>query len=571
MAIIKLEKRDSVDMRHVSEYSLFLTVPNRREDTQKVQSLPRKWKNLQSGEWEVPIIDLKEVLKTFSEIEIIGELPELELLKMKRDMAKREYYDKLQPLEQYPIDMPYKDGVQLKPYGHQIEAFHYGMNRNAFLLGDDMGLGKTLEFASMCEWRHRKYGNDFRRVLYVTKAGLKYNVKDELEFWLPDRKIMVIDGDAKKRREQLLEVYHSKELVYFIMGYEQVKNHIDHLNKIDIHGIGVDEAHKMKNPEGGVWKAMAQLMWIEFKVVMSGTYIINNHEEAWAPLTFIGVESRPFKKFRSDYYEYDGYEIVGTRNLDHLRSLVRNNMLRRVKSEVMDMPEKTHKNIYVQMEAKQSFLYRAVKEAIREELKELDIHRGIGNPMVRLLRLRQATTNPEIIGSDAPSVKHEQLLELLKKIVGNNEKAIVFSQFEQETLVLEKLLRANKYGVVYVSGAVAPEERKKLSDKFNEDKNMHVFVGTSQSCREGLNLTGATYVIYMDPEWAPAYEDQGSDRAYRIGQKNNVTVIRLICRGTIDDYIVNEVLVRKQKIFDEVICGKKEMKKHEIMDILNEV
>jgi SNF2 family DNA or RNA helicase len=570
---VSMEKRDAVDMKHICEYSLFLKVPDSKYYKDKVQELPRKWKNLSSGEIEVPLLDITKVLRTFEQIEIIGDIPELKLMKMKRDMTKREYYTNLECVEEYPIEMPFKGDIQLKPYGHQIEAFHYMMNRNSFLLGDDMGLGKTLEFISGCEWRRKKYGDGFSKVLYVTKAGLKYNVRDEIKFWLPNAKVITIEGDSKKRLEQLRNVYTCKELVYFIMGYEQVKNHIQQLELIPIDGIAIDESHKMKNPSGAVWGALSQLRDIPFKVVMSGTYIINNHEEAWTPLTFIGVESREFHHFKWSYYESVkgrfGREITGTRKLDELGKIVRSNMLRRTKSEVMDMPEKNYKNVYVEMGGKQTQIYKAVRDRIKQELSELGIGRGLSNPMVKLLRLKQVTTNPELIGSDAPSVKHEELIDIISDIVKNGEKAIVFSQFEEETQRLKLLLA--EYNPAYVTGVVAPQDRKKQADKFQDDDSCKVFIGTSQSCREGLNLTVATYVIFMDLEWAPAYIAQAEDRAYRIGQKNNVTIIRLLCRGSIDEYIVNEVLSRKQQIFDEIITGKRAITPNEIKDILDAI
>lgn len=571
MMNVSMEKRDAIEMKHISEYSLFLKIPNTRYFNDKLQELPRKWRHLSSGEVEVPILDLKQVLRTFEQIEIVGEIPELELIKMKKDMTKREYYKNLESIEEYPIEMPYKDGVQLKPYGHQIEAFHYMMNRNAFLLGDDMGLGKTLEFLSGCEWRRKKYGDEFSKVLYITKAGLKYNVRDEIKFWLPNANVVTVEGGKEKRLDQLRYVYKCKELVYFIMGYEQVKNHIEQLKLIPIDGIAIDESHKMKNPDGAIWKAISQLDWIPFKVVMSGTYIINNHEEAWTPLTFIGAESRNFHHFKWSYYESVkgrfGREIIGPRNLDELGKIVRSNMLRRTKSEVMDMPEKNYKNVYVEMGSKQTQVYKAVRDQIRQELRELSVGRGLGNPMVKLLRLKQVTTNPEIIGSDAPSAKHDELLDLVSDITRNGEKVIIFSQFEDETQRLKALL--SKYNPAYVTGAVKPEDRKKQADKFQTDSSCKVFIGTSQSCREGLNLTVATYVIFVDLEWAPAYIQQAEDRAYRIGQKNNVTIIRLLCRGTIDEYIVNEVLSKKQQIFDEIMCGKRTITPNEVMNILD--
>lgn len=566
-----LEKRESVELMHLCEYSLFIKIPTKgKEYHKRLNGFAIKWFHHMSNEWEVPIFDLKDVLLKFQEIEIIGELPELDEMKQKRDKDLKDYYKSLEPIESWPFPMPYKNGLELKPYGHQIEAFHYMMNRNALLLGDDMGLGKTLEFITGCEWRHKKYADQFDKVLYVTKAGLRTNVRDEINFWVPHRKVFLVEGDGKKRMNILREFYKCKEMAYCVIGYESLRNHVEQIKLIQCDAIALDESHKFKNPKGTLWDAIQQLKDIPFKVVMSGTYIINNHTEAWTQLNFIGVENRPFRRFVNDYYIYGGAfnrEILGTKDLDKLGELVRKNMLRRKKSEVLDMPDKIHQNIYVEMGAKQARLYRAVRDQIKQEIMDMRKAKTFGNPLVKLLRLKQVTTNPELIDSDADSIKHETLLEFLEQIVGNGEKALIFTQFEQEVQKLIPVLA--KYKPVVVTGAT--KDRKAAGDILTTDPSRKVLLGTAQACREGLNLTVASYVIFLDLEWAPAYIHQAEDRAHRIGQVKNVNILRFIAKDTIDEYIVNVVLAKKQRIFDEVIEGKMTLSESELNDLLEAI
>jgi SNF2 family DNA or RNA helicase len=179
--------------------------------------------------------------------------------------------------------------------------------------------------------------------------------------------------------------------------------------------------------------------------------------------------------------------------------------------------------------------------------------------------LKQILTNPAIIGSDAPSAKHDRLLDIVEELHESKQKVIIFTQFEEiEIESLTKLL--HKFNPAVVTGKVddwKPQERK-----FWNDPTCTVFLGTSQKCREGLNLQCASYVIFLDLEWAPSYIAQCEDRARRIGSRSNLTIIRLLIRNTVDEYIINKILKVKQAIFDSIVEGKSSLSHDDIESIV---
>ena len=248
---------------------------------------------------------------------------------------------------------------------------------------------------------------------------------------------------------------------------------------------------------------------------------------------------------------YNDAEILGYKNLDELRSLVDQIMLRRLKTEVLDLPDKIEKLEYVEMSSKQSKLYLEIQQNTKTLIHQI---RMSNNPLSMLLRLRQVTGWCGIIDeSIQESAKMQRMVELVEDIVANNQKAIIFSNWTSITEVAVKLL--SKYNPAYITGDVKQEERMNEVDRFQNDERCKVIIGTIGAMGTGLTLTSAQNVIFLDEPWTKALKNQAEDRAHRIGTKGTVSIITLMCKDTIDDRI-HDLIEKKGKMSDALIDGK---------------
>lgn len=273
------------------------------------------------------------------------------------------------------------------------------------------------------------------------------------------------------------------------------------------------------------------------------------------------------------------YQRIG-----ELREAIQKHMLRRLKKDKLkDLPDVAFKTIPIEMSPKQWTLYRAVKKEIMEDLKDTSLRR-IPSALAKLLRLQQVTDSPALIGGENKSAKLDALDEMLEELIDDgNNKVIIFSRFREMVEVMKE--RYEKYNPAVIHGDVdangktensairalksrigkaeweqldeaikrkmveqeMTSERQLEVYKFQKDPTCKLFIGCAPACREGLTLTAATHVIFLDCEWSPAYVEQAFSRAHRIGQKNAVTVYYLVCSGTIDEY-VQKVLARKESM-----------------------
>ena len=317
--------------------------------------------------------------------------------------------------------------------------------------------------------------------------------------------------------------------------------------------IAFDECHRAKDSTSLQGKAMLEIS-APHMIAMSGTPLMNSPIDLYFPIKWLGYENHSLFEFKRHYCRLGGYndaEIMGYKNLDELRSLVDQIMLRRLKTEVLDLPDKIEKLEYVEMSSKQSKLYLEVQQNTKTLIHQI---RMSNNPLSMLLRLRQVTGWCGIIDeSIQESAKMQRMIELVEDIVSNNQKAIIFSNWTSITEVAIKLL--SKYNPAYITGDVKQEERMNEVDRFQNDERCKVIVGTIGAMGTGLTLTSAQNVIFLDEPWTKALKNQAEDRAHRIGTKGTVSIITLMCKDTIDDRI-HDLIEKKGKMSDALIDGK---------------
>jgi SNF2 family DNA or RNA helicase len=286
---------------------------------------------------------------------------------------------------------------------------------------------------------------------------------------------------------------------------------------------------------------------------MSGTPLMNNPLDLYFPLHWLGYENHSYYQFKQHYCNYGGYgghEIVGYKNLDEVRALLGTIMLRRLKSEVLDLPEKTRQLELVDMTNKQRAVYNEALDGVMSHINKVEFS---DNPLSMLIRLRQATGYTGILSDTVKeSAKLDRMEELVEELAESGQKCIVFSNWSNITEVAKE--RLAQYNPAYITGDTKSEERMAEVNRFQTDDRCKVIIGTIGAMGTGLTLTAAQTVIFLDSPWNRALKDQAEDRAHRIGTKGTVNIITIVCKGTIDERI-EEIVYEKGQMSDSIVDG----------------
>lgn len=469
-----------------------------------------------------------------------------------------------------------------KPYKHQMEGVIYGLEHESFLLGDDQGMGKTKELIdlAMC----RKQTDGLKHCLIICGInGNKYNWADEVKIhsredsWILGTRftkrppIKMIEGSTKDKMEDLNNIPHQ---FFWITNIETLRGgsfkekqgkrtvmrfpiaeKIQELCDRGIIGmIAFDEAHKAKNPDSQQGKALLSIDCKGPKIPMSGTFVLNNPLDLYLPLRWAGFETHSFYAYKQHYCTMGGFggkEIVGYKNLDELRSMVSKVMLRRVKGDVLDLPPKVHTIEWVDAYPEQKSLYKDVRDQVRDNIDKVKVH---PDPLSEMLRLRQVTGYPGILSSTVTkSAKMDRMEELVEDEVSVGGKAIIFSNWSEMTNVIRHKLK--KYNPAYITGEVGSVQRMEEKDRFQNDPNCKVMIGTIGALGTGFTLTAAQLVIFVDEPWNRGIKDQAEDRAHRIGTRGTVRVVTILTRDTVDEGVYN-LVQKKGKMADLLVDGK---------------
>lgn len=549
--MITIEIKESSKLK--DEYSAFVSFDYSSTIVNVLRSLPFKVYNPETTTWEIPVNKVETIIKQLHDFDIslIGKLSLLNN-------------------EQEKIELPEGFEFKTKPYSHQLEGVEYGLKYDRWFLGDEMGLGKTKQTIDIAVARKAKYG--YKHCLIVCGVNtLKWNWVNEITThsaegaWILGQKWVKNKwkvGSTKDKLETLkaLTDKNEPELPYFLITNVETfrdKEISDTIKKLVDKGIInmciADEAHKMKNPTAQQTKGFLKCL-PQCRIIMTGTPLMNSPLDLYVILKWLGYETHSFTAFKNHYCVmggYGGYEIVGYKNMDQLTSQVKEIMLRRLKDDVLDLPEKTYVDEYVEMSDKQSIIYKEVEMDIKANI---DMVKFDNNPLATLIRLRQATGWTGILSSEIQeSAKMERLEGLVEECISNNQKVIVFSNWTQMTDAISANLKA-RFTTSVITGETKDEVRQFIVDDF-QNGNTEVLVGTIGAMGTGLTLTAATTVIFYDEPWNKALFDQAVDRAHRIGQKSNITVYSLMCKDTIDERIHN-IIYKKGAMSDALIDGK---------------
>ena len=425
------------------------------------------------------------------------------------------------------------------------------------ILADDMGLGKTIQMLSIIAGYIDENKEEKRASIVICPSSLTLNWQNESQKFTNKLKTIVIRGNSQERKEQIKNI-GKYDLI--ITSYDLLKRDIEFYKEIKyaFRFAITDEAQYLKNSNTQNAKAVKEIV-ADTRYALTGTPIENSLAELWSIFDYIMPGYLfAYKKFKTEF-EVPIVKEENQKAMKKLRMLIEPFILRRTKKEVLtELPEKTITVLNNQMKEEQEKIYlnylAQAKQDIAETINVKGFERSHIQVLSALTRLRQICCHPSLFIKDYKegSSKLEQCIEIIKDAIESGHKILLFSGYTSMFEIIEKELNKNGISYFKLTGATKVDERIRMVDEFNESKDIKVFLISLKAGGTGLNLTGADMVIHYDPWWNASAENQATDRAYRIGQKNNVQVYKLITKNSIEEKIY-ELQKKKSTLIDNVL------------------
>lgn len=498
-------------------------------------------------------------------------------------------------------------------FQHQKDFMKFAIDRqkrglySGFLLADEQGLGKTIEGMNLALY-NKKYNKLKHCLIIACVNSAKYNWVDDIikhtnGEYVPyilgsrlkrDGTVRTDGGSAEKLQDLMCgHMYGKKEqppLPFFLVinieafHYRKDRHYLIRerlttlLNKGTIGMVILDEVHRNCSPSSKQGKQIlklkkdctAKVEWLP----MTGTPIVNKPTDVFTPLKLIdGHTYNSYYTWCENFCVYGNFgDIIGYKNIPQLKQMLQGNMLRRLKSEVLDLPPKLHTIEYVENTSYQDKLY---KKVLLDTINHKDDILSSNNPMVKMLKLRQVNGSPELIDQNlkvdksylAKNSKMARLVELVSTIVANGEKVVIFSNWVESLRTIYRFL-AKDYKICCYTGTMKQEDREKDKQTFMNDPSYPVMIGTVGALGVSHTLTVANNVIFYDLPWNPATMEQAEDRCHRTGTTSTVNVYSIITKDTVDEKVY-KLIQDKDGISKFIVDNQLSFKQHpELFDIL---
>ena len=405
-----------------------------------------------------------------------------------------------------------------------------------------MGLGKTIQAISSILYL-KEQGFIQKRVVIIVPTSLINNWENELDKFAPSLGYFSYYGLKRKLQEADI----------LITTYDIARRDLAKLKKEKIDCLIIDEAQKIKNPNTETSKAIKSLK-AKYKIALSGTPVENNLSELWSIFDFaLPKYLRTLKDFQKNYAK--DIEIKKDRiKIEKLKRITAPFMLRRLKTDkniAPDLPQKIIIDEYSTMTKEQAGLYQSL---VDESFKMMADEENTGALVLKLIiSLKQICNHPRNFDKTSPidpklSGKAQQLLALLETILQRNEKVLIFTQYTEMGDILVKMIEDTLLTTpLFLKGSQTKKKRDEIVDSFQNDPKHKIFILSLKAGGVGLNLTEANHVIHYDLWFNPAVENQATDRAFRIGQKRNVSVYRFITKDSFEEKI-DKMIKAKQEL-----------------------
>lgn len=427
----------------------------------------------------------------------------------------------------------------------------------------EMGTGKTLISIGIAGYLYLQ--KEINKLLIVAPLSITKVWEEEFQKFADfDYQLEVLEGPTKEKSETLRNLFGTK-LQVAVVNYESCWRMEKEIAFWKPDMIICDESSKIKNPQAKQSKALHRLGKIsKHNMILTGTPVTNNPLDFFSQYKFLdeSIFGGSYYSFRARYAimgGYGNYQVVGYKNLPELTEKAHSIAFRITKKEALDLPEQVDVTRYVELEPMARAIYNQVERDSYAELSQGEV--VVRNVLTKLLRLSQITggyIKDEFseIEEQVSSAKLNALEEIIEECIDADKKVVVFARFISEIDAITKMLK--RYGIKYslIRGDV--KDRASEVEKFQNDKDVKVFVGQLQTTGMGLTLTASDTAVFYSLSYNFADYEQAKARIHRIGQKNNCTYIHLIAKKTIDEKVM-EALTKKKNIADLVVDNWKSL------------
>ncbi len=460
------------------------------------------------------------------------------------------------------IPVPGGINAQLRPYQQRGYSWMYRNSRIGFgsIIADDMGLGKTVQVISvLLKFKEGNVLNDKQKALVVAPTGLLLNWEAEIAKFAPSISTHIFHGGTRD-----IKLFDADVM---LTSYGVLRSDAELLKKQKWQVMVIDEAQNIKNQDTAQSKAIKSIP-ANVRIAMSGTPVENRLTEFWSIMDFVNKGYLgTVKTFKSDFA--DPIQVFNDENaVNKFRKITSPFMMRRMKSDksiISDLPDKVEQNQFAVLSRQQAALYEKTMQAAMDEIEGVSgsdhesVFKRQGLVLQMILALKQICNHPTNFlknGNFDPllSGKMELLFELTDSIMEAGEKMLLFTQFREMGDLLQRFLTA-RFGErpMFYHGGCSVKEREDMVNHFQNNRADKIFILSLKAAGTGLNLTAASHVIHYDLWWNPAVENQATDRAYRIGQKKNVMVHRLITKNTFEEKI-DDMIRKKKRLADMTVA-----------------
>ena len=521
-----------------------------------LKTIPTYYYHKKDNVWEFPICYLNRLLDSLTFLD------EIQLRLLDTPESGEFHFGRQFNLD--PLSETETVSFKMKPFEHQLDAINYGLTHEKWLLLDSMGLGKTNSIIWLAETLKRRGIIDHCFIICGVNS-LKQNWKKEIAKFSTESAVVLGEhitrtGSVRyksmdKRAEQLRDPIDE---FFVITNLESLRD--DRIieafkkssNKFGM--IAFDEAHKAatKTSQQGT-----NLLKLEapFKVAATGTLITNNPLSAYVPLSWTGNDQSILTTYKSQYCNFGGIrdsQVIGFKNLEVLQEEIKSCSLRRTLDQVRsDMPPKTVTLELLEPDDTQRKFYEAIKEGVKEEADKIELKSA--NLLALTTRLRQATACPSLLTTQkVPSCKVDRCVELIQELTSQGEKVVVLSVFKETINDLATKLGQFRFSVN--TGDIPDGVVARNVDKFQDDPNEQVFIGTWGKVGTGWTLNAASYLICIDTPYTAAMFDQGTDRIWRVNNTRPAFITVLLCKETIDER-VQQIIETKKELGEYLVDG----------------
>jgi len=525
-------------------------------DRAKMQEMLAFWQAHGEEQPKMSLLDLLQISAKDDEYEIEHDAALAEMFDLLRDKRKFELLEEPPDFRGQLRDYQ-KRGVSWIAY---LENLGLGG-----CLADDMGLGKTIQVIARLLQERGEAKKKPQPTLLLAPTSVLGNWQKEVERFAPGLAVMLHHGSGRIRdAKEFAKQSAGSDLV--VSSYALARLDEALFTSREWERVVLDEAQNIKNPKAAQTRAILKIN-ARHRLALTGTPVENRLLDLWSIFNFLNSGYLGNNAAFRRSFEIPIQKENDPRPARVLKSLVEPFILRRLKTDkeiIKDLPDKVEQKIYCNLTKEQASLYQAVVNDVMRQLEELEGIQRKGLILASLMKLKQICNHPAQFLQDGSAFSAERshklsrLGEMIEEAIESGESLLIFSQFQEICIALDRYLRQTLHYNTYVLHGQTPRrKRQEMIEEFQHpDTEPSIFILSLKAGGVGITLTKANHVFHFDRWWNPAVENQATDRAFRIGQSKNVFVHKYLTTGTLEERI--DAMIEEKKKLAEAIVGADE-------------